>query len=117
LVVGALSADPAAQWWDKVPKDVQDYVGTLENTEDAKQWMALGSRDKSTLMTLPQLLRVIEQNWKDAFEDLLRDKLLLQQTRTVIHLRNTVCHMSKIADEELERLRQVMRDWFRVVAP
>ena len=36
--------------------------------------MSLGSRDKSALMTLPQLLKVIEENWKEGFDDLIRDK-------------------------------------------
>jgi len=31
--------------------------------------------------------------------------------------RNTICHMSIIPSEELERIKQTMRDWFRVVAP
>jgi hypothetical protein len=117
LVVEALSQDPTTQWWDKVPTDVQDYVRVLEETEDVKQWMALGSRDKSALMTLPQLLRVIEHNWKDVFADVLRDKLLLQEARAIVHLRNTLCHMSSVSEEEVERIRQVMRDWFRMVAP
>ena len=38
-------------------KDVRDYVAGLEAQEEIKSWMALGSRDKSALMTLPQLLR------------------------------------------------------------
>jgi len=117
LVVEALSKEPSVQWWDKVPKDVQDYVGSLESTEDVKQWMALRSRDRSALMTLPQLIRVIEHNWKEDLEDLVRDKLLLQEAKTIIHLRNTVCHMSEISEEETERIRQVIRDWFRMVAP
>jgi hypothetical protein len=52
-------------WWDKVPPDVQTEVSKLEETEEVKSWMALGSRDKSALLTLPQLLRVIEYSWKE----------------------------------------------------
>jgi len=117
LVVDVLSKEDAEHWWDKVPKDVQDDVAKLEETEEAKQWMALGSRDKSALMTYPQLLRVMDHCWKVGFEDLLRDKTLLQQSRAIGHLRNTLCHMTEISGEEMERIRQTMRDWFRVVAP
>jgi len=117
LVVDVLSKEDAEHWWDKVPKDVQDDVAKLEETEEAKQWMALGSRDKSALMTYPQLLRVMDHCWKVGFEDLLRDKTLLHQSRAIGHLRNTLCHMTEISDEETERIRQTMRDWFRVVAP
>src|SRR5262245_36258260 len=51
FVVEVLSKDPTKSWWDKVPKDVQDEVAKLEETEEVKSWMALGSRDRSALMT------------------------------------------------------------------
>src|SRR6058998_2598725 len=56
FIVEVLSKDTTVAWWDKVPKDVQEYVTKLEETEEVKGWMALGSRDKSALMTLPQLI-------------------------------------------------------------
>jgi len=117
LVVEVLSKDGQESWWEKVPTDVQAEVEKLEQTEETKSWMALGSRDKSALLTLPQLLKVIEHNWKDAFSDVVRDKALLQEARVVGHLRNTICHMSNISGEEMDRVRQTMRDWFRVIAP
>ncbi|HOC42528.1 MAG TPA: Swt1 family HEPN domain-containing protein [Thermoanaerobaculales bacterium] len=117
FVVEVLSAGQGSSWWDKVPKDVQDEVTKLEETEEAKSWMALGSRDKSALLTYPQLLRIIEHAWKDGFSDLVRDKALVQEARLIGHLRNTVCHMTPIPDEETERVKQTMRDWFRIVAP
>mgnify|MGYP001309151661 CR=1 FL=1 len=117
FVVEVLSDDQNTTWWDKLPKDVQDEVSKLEEMEEAKSWMAVGSRDKSALMTYPQLLRVIDHCWKDYFEELVRDKSLLQEARLISHLRNTTCHMTPVPDEETERVKQTMRDWFRVVAP
>jgi hypothetical protein len=117
FVVEVLSKDPSASWWEKVPKDVQDEVIKLEETEETKSWMALGSRDRSALMTFPQLLRVIEYAWKQGFDDLVRDKGLIQEARLIGHLRNTIYHMTEIPVEETDRVRQTMRDWFRVVAP
>ena len=117
FVIELLSKDPAVNWWDRLPKDVQEEVSKLEQTEEAKIWMALGSRDKSALMTYPQLLRVMEHNWKGLFDDLVRDRSLIQEARTIGHLRNTTCHMTEISGEEVERVRQTMRDWFRMVAP
>jgi HEPN superfamily Swt1-like protein len=76
-------------------------------------------KGKLSLTTLAQLIVIIDDkdNWKSHFEPLLGDKGLLQQTRLVVHTRNTICHMSTITEEEHERLKQVMRDWFRVVSP
>lgn len=117
FIVEVLSKDASEAWWDKIPPDVQVEVTKLENTEEVKSWMALGSRDKSSLMTLPQLLRVIDENWKKCFDDFVRDKSLIHEARLIVHLRNTICHMSGISAEEADRVRQTMRDWFRVVAP
>jgi hypothetical protein len=117
FVVEVLSKDATVSWWDKLPKDVQDEILKLEETEEMKAWMALGSRDKSALMTYPQLLRVIDHAWKEGFDEIVRDKGLVQEARLISHLRNTVCHMTDIPSEELERIRQTIRDWFRVVAP
>lgn len=116
FVVEELSKDGAV-WFDRVPPDVQTEVAALEATEEAKGWMALGSRDKSALLTYPQLVKVMEHNWKKAFEDVVRDRGLLNALRNIAHLRNTICHMTEIPDEEVARVRQTMRDWFRVVAP
>jgi Swt1-like HEPN len=117
FVVDVLAGDPATSWWDKVPKDVQDEVVRLEEAEEVKGWMALGSRDKSALLTFPQLLRIIDFAWKDGFDDIVRDKGLIQEARLIMHLRNTICHMTEIPSEEADRVRQTIRDWFRVVAP
>lgn len=117
FVIGVLSQDGKVDWWPKVPQDVQTEITKLEETEDAKSWMALGSRGKAALMTYPQLLRVIEHCWKDDFEDLVRDRTLIQQARLIGHIRNTVCHMNAIPEEAISRVKQTMRDWFRRVAP
>jgi hypothetical protein len=117
FIVEVLSKEATEEWWAKVPKDVKDEVTRLEETEEVKSWMALGSRDKSALLTLPQLLRVIDENWKPSFQEAVRDKALVQAARTLVHLRNTICHMTVISDEEMDRIKQTLRDWFRVVAP
>jgi hypothetical protein len=118
LVIQVLTkAAGEGNWWDLIPVDVKNDVERLENTEETKAWMALGSRDKSALMTFPQLLRVIDATWDRGFADLLRDKALVTEGRLITHLRNTVAHMTDIPDEEVDRIRQVIRDWFRVIAP
>ena len=117
LIIDVLSTDPAVQWWDKLPADVQTEVANIEQADETKSWMAVGTRDRASLMTYPQLLRVIEACWKTGFSDVVRDKSLIQEARFLTHLRNTVAHMTTVPEEEVERIRQVMRDWFRMVAP
>jgi Swt1-like HEPN len=119
FVLETLSELDNTNWWDRVPKDVQDEVRDLEEKEQQKQWMALDSRSKLALTTLPQLLRIIDEtkNWNDAFKVIVRDKFLIQEGRGISHIRNTACHMSDISEEEINRVKQVMRDWFRVISP
>jgi hypothetical protein len=119
FVFDVLSEKDASDWWLKIPKDVRDEVERLEETEEQKMWMALNSRSKLSLTTLPQLLKIIEDshNWKNFFEAVVRDKSLLQEARHISHIRNTICHMGEISEEELARVKQVMRDWLRVVEP
>jgi len=119
FILKVLSEADKDNWWEAIPLDVRDEVAKLENTEDQKRWMNLDSRGKLSLTTLPQLIRIMDEpgNWKKYFEPLVRDKGLLQQTRLIGHNRNTICHMATVSEEEHERVRQVMRDWFRVIAP
>ncbi|MEW6055345.1 MAG: Swt1 family HEPN domain-containing protein [Bdellovibrionota bacterium] len=113
-----LSESSPANWWEsKVPKNIRDEVTESEQKEETKAWMALVSREKLALTTYPQLLSIIESCWKDGFEPIVRDKSLIQEARLITHVRNAACHMSDIPEEEVDRVRQVMRDWFRIVSP
>jgi hypothetical protein len=95
---------------------VQTEVQKLEETEQQKQWMALDSRSKLALTTLSQLLRIMDdtKNWNDVFNVIVREKFLIQEGHSISYLRNTLCHMSDISDEEVERVKLVMRNWFGV---
>lgn len=119
FILNVLSEADKENWWNAVPKDVQDKVAESEDAEESKRWMNLNPRGKLALTTLPQLLRIMdeEKNWKNHFQSLVRDKALITQTRLIVHTRNTVCHMSTVTAEEHARVQQVMRDWFRVIAP
>lgn len=115
LVVDVLAERYPTDWWDRVEPNVTKEVTELEAKEETKQWMALGSRDKLSLTTYPQILLIIEHCWKDGFDTVIRDKQLIHEARMVGHLRNAICHMTDIPDEEVERVKQVLRDWFRAV--
>ena len=119
FVLTVLSEADKENWWGAVPQNVREDVAKLEETEDKKKWMNLDSRGKLAMTTLGQLISIMDDsnNWKKHFEALIGDKGLLQQTRLVVHTRNTICHMSTVTPEEHARVKQVMRDWFRVVAP
>jgi hypothetical protein len=117
LVVEVLSESSKDKWWEKVPKDVQNEVADMEEKEETKEWTALGSRDKLSLTTYPQLLKIIDDCWKEGFETVIRDKSLIQEAKLIGHLRNAICHMTDVPDEEIERVKQVLRDWFRIVEP
>jgi hypothetical protein len=115
LVQAVLAEKYQATWWDKVEPNVKKDVADLEAKEETKQWMALQPRTQLALVTYPQLLLIMEYSWKDAFEPVVRDKQLISEARRIGHLRNAICHMTDIPDEEVDRVKQLLRDWFRVV--
>jgi hypothetical protein len=115
LVTAVMAEKYQAAWWDRVEPNVKKDVAELQEKEDTKQWMALQPRDQLALVTYPQLLLIIEHCWKEVFEPVVRDKQLISEARRIGHLRNAICHMTDIPDEELDRVKQLMRDWFRMV--
>lgn len=118
LIKETLSEDEPTEWWEKkVPQNVRDLVKESEETEETKAWMALGIREKIALTTYPQLLTIIDYCWKSDFEVIVRDKSLIQEARHIGHIRNAICHMTSIPEEEMNRIKQVLRDWFRIVSP
>lgn len=118
LIQETLSEDSKENWWElKIPKHIKDEVSSSKTTEETKAWMALGARQEIALTTYPQLIAIIEHRWKEDFEDIIRDKSLLQEAKHITHMRNAICHMTSIPEEEIERIKQVLRDWFRIVTP
>ena len=92
MVVAVLSnEDGSKTWWDLAPIDVKDEVTKLEAAGRSEELDgARFSRQVSPYETLPQLLKVIDFAWKEGFDDLIRDKALIQQARVLAHLRNTL---------------------------
>lgn len=117
LVLSTLAEKDKENWWSKVPANVREDVEDLEKKEETKAWMSLGTRDKLSLTTYNQVLQIIDECWKEGFQDVIRDKSLIQEARHIAHLRNAICHMTDVPGEEIERIRQVIRDWFRIVSP
>jgi hypothetical protein len=119
FVLDSLTESQKEAWWTRIPGHVRLEIEGLEKKDERKVWMAHSSRSKLDLATLPQLIAIMEEksNWEDVFSNVLRDKSLLSETKTICHTRNLVCHMHVVSDEEIERLKLVIRDWFRVVAP
>jgi hypothetical protein len=115
FVKSMLTDKYAAEWWNEIDPGVNKEIATLHEKEETKQWMALAPRDKLSLATYPQLLVIMEYRWKEVFEPVLRDKHLILEARRIGHLRNATCHMTDIPDEEIERVKQLLRDWFRAL--
>lgn len=117
LVLSVLVEQSQDTWWDNIPQNVRDDVEKLESKEASKEWMGLEAREKLALATFRQLIAIIEQLWDSAFAEIVRDKALIHEARLIAHLRNTICHMSDVPDEEIDRVKLVMRDWFRIAPP
>ncbi len=117
FVVAELSSKAKNEWWKIIPENIIDDIRKSETIENQKSWMAITGREKERLLTYSQLVAIMNALWKDYFAESVRDKSLIEEAKHISHLRNNICHMSVISDEEHARIKQVIRDWFRMVAP
>lgn len=115
FVKSLLTEKYLAEWWNEIDPGISKEIVNLQEKEETKQWMALAPRDRLSLATYPQLLVIMEHRWKEVFEPVVRDKHLILEARRIGHLRNAICHMTDIPEEEVERVKQLLRDWFRAV--
>jgi hypothetical protein len=115
IVFSVLSEKFKEQWWEQVPEDIRTKVERLEEKEETKAWMDVTKRRQIDLLTFFELISIIERLWDQYFKELIQDNMLIEETRILVHLRNTICHMEPVPDTELERIRTAFRDWSRIV--
>jgi Swt1-like HEPN len=68
-----------------------------------------------SLTTFGELSVIISANW-DLFKTVLTDQRAVARVMSSLNLlRNPVAHCSPMADDEVERLRLSVKDWFRLI--
>lgn len=115
LIVETMEAAHGAKWWDTcVPSGVLEEVRKNRDRE-AQAAVSVRSEDDIDYTTFGQLGDIIRANWSD-FAGMLSNPSAVSRVMAALNmLRGTIAHCGVLADDEVDRLKLAIRDWFRVL--
>lgn len=115
LIVETMEAAHGAKWWDThVSQGVLDEVRKNRNRE-AQAAVSTRSEDDIDYTTFGQLGDIIRDNWSD-FAGMLSNQSAVSRVLSALNmLRGTIAHCGVLAEDEVDRLKLAIRDWFRVL--
>lgn len=101
-------------WWEeKVPQGVKNSVEKKQDREKDTQ-MSLRYEDPFCYTNFGELIDILNMNWCD-FSDTIRSKKAMEQVLTQFNLiRNVIAHSNDLSDDEITRLKLLIKDWFRI---
>ncbi|GLS75699.1 Swt1 family HEPN domain-containing protein [Oharaeibacter diazotrophicus] len=115
LIVETLESAHGANWWDlKVPTGVKEEARKNRNR---KEQAAVSTRSDNEIdyITFGQLSDVIRENWVD-FAGIMSNQSAVSRVLSALNmLRGTIAHCGVLADDEVDRLKLAIKDWFRVL--
>lgn len=115
LIVETMDAAHGSNWWDtRVSQPVRDEVKKNRDRE-AQAGLSVRSDDDIDYTTFGQLGDIIKDNWSD-FAGMLSNQSAVSRVLWGLNmLRGTIAHCGVLAEDEVDRLKLAIRDWFRVL--
>lgn len=116
LVIETLKSDIGLKWWDsgKIPNEVHQEVAKRIQ-RDIDSGMTLRSEEPIEFTTFGELGEIIKGNW-DIFGGMFTSKRAVERVMANLNLlRGPIAHCSPLADDEVDRLRLTVKDWFRLM--
>jgi hypothetical protein len=115
LIVETMEAAHGPKWWDSnVPPGVLEEVRKNRERE-AQAAVSVRSEDDIDYTTFGQLGDIIRANWSD-FAGMLSNPSAVSRVMAALNmLRGTIAHCGVLAEDEVDRLKLAIRDWFRVL--
>jgi len=110
-----MEAAHGAKWWEtNVPPGVLEEVRKNRERE-AQAAVSVRSEDDIDYTTFGQLGDIIRANWSD-FAGMLSNQSAVSRVMSALNmLRGTIAHCGVLAEDEVDRLKLAIRDWFRVL--
>jgi hypothetical protein len=116
LIVETLEDAEGADWWNgaRIAPDIKaDVAGLLKKERD--NGVTPRSDNMIDYTTFGQLSMVITSNW-DLFEPTLKSKRAVERVMANLNLlRGTIAHCCPMQEDEVDRLRLAVKDWFRMI--
>lgn len=116
LIAENMEDSAGVKWWDsgKVPQKVyQDVKDRIQKEIDSG--VTRRSDDPIDYTTFGELSIIITSNW-DVFGSILSSQKAVEKVISSLNtLRGPIAHCSKLAEDEILRLKLSVRDWFRIM--
>jgi HEPN superfamily Swt1-like protein len=116
IIAETLEEVHGQNWWDTcVDQPIKDEVEKNKKRE-ADAGISLRSDADIDYTTFGQLGEIIKKNWVD-FAGMLSNQSALSRVIFQLNmLRAAIAHCGVLADDEVDRLKLTIKDWFRVMA-
>jgi len=116
LITETLEDAAGADWWNtvRIPPDIAASADLLIKKEREN---SITPRSDKMLdyTTFGQLSVIITTNW-DVFEPTLKNKRGVERVMASLNLlRGPIAHCCAIEEDEIDRLRLAVKDWFRMI--
>lgn len=104
-----------SKWWDThVPQNVREEARKNRQREEQAA-VSTRSDDEIDYTTFGQLSDIIRENWSDFAGMLSNQSAVVRVLSGLNMLRGTIAHCGVLAEDEVDRLKLAIRDWFRVL--
>jgi Swt1-like HEPN len=115
IITESLEDAAGSNWWDsKVGADIQKDVADLKKREIDNSITPRSDR-AIDYTTFGQLSVIITSNW-DIFGTIFKSPRAVQKVMASLNmLRGPIAHCCPLSEEESDRLRLAVKDWFRMI--
>lgn len=116
LIVETLEEAEGTDWWNsaRIAPEIKADVGSLVRKE-RDNGVTPRSDNMIDYTTFGQLSVTITSNW-DLFEPTLKNKRGVERVMANLNLlRGPIAHCCPMQEDEIDRLRLAVKDWFRII--
>jgi hypothetical protein len=116
LITETLDDAEGSTWWSggRIQPDIAAAAAALVQKE-RDNGITPRSDDLIDYTTFGQLSGIITSNW-DLFEPVLTSKRAVERVMASLNLlRGPIAHCCPISEDEIDRLRLAVKDWFRML--
>ena len=117
LITDTLRDAEGANWWQsgRIQAQIKSDVAAVMQRE-IDSGVSQRSEDEIDYTTFGQLSGIITDNW-DLFGTIFNSQKAVRRVMTSLNLlRGPIAHCCPMEDDEVDRLRLAVKDWFRVMA-
>lgn len=115
IITETLEEAEGANWWDaKVVQKIRDDVKELQKKE-IDNGITRRSERAIDYTTFGQLSVIINSNWS-LFATIFKSQRAVEKVMSSLNLlRGPIAHCCPLSEDEVDRLRLALKDWFRMI--